>query len=95
MHHHSRLREGEGQERAHGKQRNEPVRDAAEDDQQQAGEHGKDADAHGVDQPPPPIGEGMGQKVVFAPAAGTGAENPRNWCWPRAHRTASTLPMVT
>ena len=53
VHHHAGLRQGEGQKRADGEQRDQPVRDAAEDRQQQARDERPAPGSHGIDQAPP------------------------------------------
>jgi hypothetical protein len=64
VHHHPRLRYGEGQECADRVQGNEAVGDPAEADQEQGGGDGQEPDAGGVDQPPVRQGERARQKVV-------------------------------
>jgi hypothetical protein len=77
VHHHAGLREREGAKRAHGKQRDQPIGDAAEGDEQDPGEAGQEHDAHRMDQPPPLGGEGMGQEVVIGDQAAE--SSPEAW----------------
>ncbi len=65
MRDHPGLRHRERQERADREERNEPIGDAAEHDEQRAREHGKDDDALRVDETPAPDRERVRKKAVF------------------------------
>ena len=64
MHHHAGLGESEGQKRADGEERNEPVRDSAKDNEQQRRERDQHVNAPRVEQAPPADQENVGHVVV-------------------------------
>ena len=66
VHHHAGLREREGEERADSEERNQPVGDAAEDDQQQCGEADQRVDAVRVEQAAAAHQEDVRQIVAHA-----------------------------
>ena len=70
VHHHAGLREREGHERADGKERDQPVGDAAEDDEQQRGERDQHINSPGVEQPPAAQQKDVGHVVVEGDGAG-------------------------
>ena len=69
VHDHAGLRKREGQKRADGIERDEPVGDAAKENQQAAAEYRQDDDAVGVDEPPSAVPEGVRQVVVLRDGA--------------------------
>src|SRR4029077_9231214 len=66
---HAELREGESQEGSHRVERDQPVCNAIEEDQQEAGEQGENHDAVGVDQAAAAIAEGVRQVIVLRDSA--------------------------
>src|SRR5208283_1846048 len=66
---HAGLREGEGQKRANRIERNQPVCDSAEKDEQAATEYRQDDDAVGVDESPPAVPEDVREVVVLRDGA--------------------------
>ncbi len=71
---HAGLRHGEGQECAHGKERNETVRDTAESDEKNCGNCGEHANAFRIDEPASTVGERDRQKAIFGHGAADGRE---------------------
>ena len=69
MHDHAGLRKREGQKSADGIQRDKPVGDTSEKDENAATEYRQDDDAIGVDEPPPAVPEGVRQVIVLRDGA--------------------------
>ena len=69
MHDHAGLREREGEKRADGIERDQPVGDAAEKNEHATAQHGQDDDAIGVDQSPAAVAENMREVVVLRDGA--------------------------
>ena len=70
VHDHASLREREGEEGADGIERDEAVRDAAEDDEQNGSEGGERVDAVGVEQTAAANDEDAGKEFVEGDGAG-------------------------
>src|SRR5208337_4127715 len=69
VHHHAGLRKREGQKRPHGKQRDEPVGNAAKKNQQAATEYRQNNDAVGIHEPPPAVSERVRKVIVLRDGA--------------------------
>ena len=69
MHDHAGLRKREGQKRADGIERDQPVGDAAEKNEYTATQYRQDDDAVGVDEPTPAIAEDVREIVVLRDGA--------------------------
>ena len=71
---HAELREREGQESSHGVERDQLVRDAAEYNEQEAGEERKSHDAVREDQAAAAVSEGVWQIIVLRDGAAESRE---------------------
>ena len=74
MHHHSGLRQSEGEKCADGVERDETVSDALEKNQQRGAEHGQNDDAIGVDQAASAVSENVRQVVILRDGAAESRE---------------------
>src|SRR6267378_7398339 len=69
VHHHAGLRKREGQESADGIERDEPIGDTAEKNEESAAEHREDNDAVGVDQAAATVSESVWKVIVLSDGA--------------------------
>src|SRR5229473_1589724 len=74
MHHHAGLRKREGQKSADGIERNEPIGDTTEENEESATEHRQDNDAVGIDEAAPAVPEGVREVVVLCDGAAEARE---------------------
>src|SRR5208337_1178712 len=74
VHNHAGLRKREGHKSADGIERDKPVGDPAEKDENAAAEDRQDDDAIGVDQPPPAVSKGMREVVILCDGAAEARE---------------------
>src|SRR5260370_40119807 len=74
MHHHAGLRKREGQKSANGIERDEPIGDTTEKNEEAATEHRQDNDAVGIDEAPPAVPEGVREVVVLRDGAAEARE---------------------
>jgi hypothetical protein len=84
---HPHLRKGERAKRADGKQRNELLRDAAEGNQEHAGEHDQNNNPARKDQPPSAVREERRQESILCEQPANTRKIPKLVCAEKARMT--------